>query len=159
MDLGFFAVSAVRLLRSFPSTLPPFICSLFVHYRVTTTKIHLSFFIPKRIRMIYFCVDTAQKLKFSIKDFFSKCDQIRRKLLIWSHLLKKSLMENFIFCANRVTTHSPCSLQSLFKSLAKLIKTIKLIRYSGHQISSLENSSVSFKGFYGLHSITKVSHM
>ena len=38
-------------------------------------------------------------MKFSIKDFFSKCDQIRRKLRIWSHLLKKSLMENFIFCA------------------------------------------------------------
>ena len=37
-------------------------------------------------------------MKFSIKDFFSKCDQIRRKLRIWSHLLKKSLMENFIFC-------------------------------------------------------------
>ena len=42
---------------------------------------------------------TAQKMKFSIKDFFSKCDQIRRKLRICSHLLKKSLMENFIFCA------------------------------------------------------------
>ena len=41
---------------------------------------------------------TAQKMKFSIKDFFSKCDQIRRKLRIWSHLLKKSLIENFIFC-------------------------------------------------------------
>ena len=36
---------------------------------------------------------TAQKMKFSIKDFFNKCDQIRRKLRIWSHLLKKSLME------------------------------------------------------------------
>ena len=43
-------------------------------------------------------VITAKKMKFSIKDFFSKCDQIRRKLRIWSHLLKKSLMENFIFC-------------------------------------------------------------
>ena len=42
---------------------------------------------------------TPQKMKFSIKDFFSKCDQARRKLRIWSHLLKKSLMENFIFCA------------------------------------------------------------
>ena len=45
---------------------------------------------------------TAQKMKFSIKDFFSKCHQIRRKLRklwIWSHLLKKSLTENFIFCA------------------------------------------------------------
>ena len=42
---------------------------------------------------------TAQNMKFSNKDFFSKFDQIRRKLRIWSHLLKKSLMENFIFCA------------------------------------------------------------
>ena len=41
---------------------------------------------------------TAQKMKFSIKDFFSKCDQIRWKLRIWSHLLKKALIENFIFC-------------------------------------------------------------
>ena len=37
-------------------------------------------------------------MKFSIKDFFSKCDQIRSFLQIFSHLLKKSLMENFIFC-------------------------------------------------------------
>ena len=42
---------------------------------------------------------TAPKMKFPIKDFFSKCDQIRRKLWIWWHLLKKSLMEKFIFCA------------------------------------------------------------
>ena len=41
---------------------------------------------------------TAQKLEFSITDIFSKCDQIRRKLRIWSHLLKKYLMENFVFC-------------------------------------------------------------
>ena len=39
----------------------------------------------------------AQKMKFSIKDFFSKCEQIRSFLQIWSHLLKKSLMENFAF--------------------------------------------------------------
>ena len=42
---------------------------------------------------------TAQKMKFSIKDFFSKCDQICRKLQIWSDLLRKSLIENFIFSA------------------------------------------------------------
>ena len=41
---------------------------------------------------------TAKSMKFSINDFFSKYDQIRRKLRIWSRLLKKSLMENFIFC-------------------------------------------------------------
>ena len=38
-------------------------------------------------------------MKFIIKDFFSKCDQIHSFLPIWSHLLKKSLIENFIFCA------------------------------------------------------------
>ena len=43
--------------------------------------------------------NTAQKMKFSIKNFFSKCDQIRRELRIWLHLLKKYFMENFIFCA------------------------------------------------------------
>ena len=42
---------------------------------------------------------TAQKMKFSIQNFFSKCDQIRKKLRICLHLLKKSLMENFVFCA------------------------------------------------------------
>ena len=42
---------------------------------------------------------TAQKMNFPIKDFFSKCDQIRSSLRIWSHLLKKSLTENFIFYA------------------------------------------------------------
>ena len=40
-------------------------------------------------------------MKFSIKDFFGKRDQIRIFLRIWSHLMKKSLMENFILCAVR----------------------------------------------------------
>ena len=38
-------------------------------------------------------------MKFSTNDFFNKCDQIRSFLRIWSHLLRKSLLENFIFCA------------------------------------------------------------
>ena len=42
-------------------------------------------------------VSTAQKMKFSVTDFFSKCDQVRSFLQIWSQLLKKSVMENFIF--------------------------------------------------------------
>ena len=32
-------------------------------------------------------------------DLFGKCDQIRWKLQIWSHLLEKSLIETLIFCA------------------------------------------------------------
>ena len=37
--------------------------------------------------------DTAQKMIFSIKDFFSKSDQILIKLRIRPYLPKKSLME------------------------------------------------------------------
>ena len=39
---------------------------------------------------------TAHKIKSSINYLFSKCDQIRWKR---EKLLKKYLMENFIFCA------------------------------------------------------------
>ena len=48
---------------------------------------------------MFVCYKTLQKMKFSISDFFNKCDLIGRKLQIWSYLLKKSLMKNFIFCA------------------------------------------------------------
>ena len=41
---------------------------------------------------------TAQKMSFSIKDSFIKCEQIRRKLWICSYLLKKSSVSNSIFC-------------------------------------------------------------
>ena len=44
-------------------------------------------------------ISMSQKLKFYIKDFFSKCEQIDRKLRIWLHLLKgKPLMKNLISC-------------------------------------------------------------
>ena len=60
---------------------------------------HLSLYVCMKILIFWYLEQlSAQKLKFSIKDFFSKCHHIRRKLRIWSHLLKKSLMENFIFC-------------------------------------------------------------
>ena len=62
-------------------------------------------------------------MKFSIKGFFSKCDQIRRKLRIWSHLLKKSLMENFNFYAmNKING------MGLFKLVAWLISTALAIK-------------------------------
>ena len=38
-------------------------------------------------------------MKLFIKDFFSKWDQIRRKLRTLSYLLEKSLIESFIFSA------------------------------------------------------------
>ena len=38
-------------------------------------------------------------MKFSTNDLFSKYDQIRKEMRISSHLLKKSIMETFIFYA------------------------------------------------------------
>ena len=40
-----------------------------------------------------------RKWSFPLVISFGKCDQIRRKLRIWLHLLKKSLMDNFTFRA------------------------------------------------------------
>ena len=62
--------------------------------------------------------DTAQKMKPSIQDFFSKLDQICRWLRIWSHLLKKLLIKSFISYAVSVNTdHKNSSiLNSLFAS-------------------------------------------
>ena len=39
----------------------------------------------KRINLHTTASYTRQKMKFSIKDLFSKCNQIRKKLRIWSH--------------------------------------------------------------------------
>ena len=54
-------------------------------------------------------IDTARKMKFSMKDFFSKCDQIR------------SLMENFIFCAGWNESRNCIDLKFL-KVLCKLFQ-------------------------------------
>ena len=62
-----------------------------------------------KIRLVLFWPSLHKKMKFSIKDFFGKCDQFRSFLQIWSHFLKKSLMENFIFCA----VHTRLQLQGL----------------------------------------------
>ena len=84
----------------------PFLYELSRAIVVTLLYCHLSLVesLPRRNllswkRSSFDCNNTAQKMKFSVKDFLSKCDQIRSLLRIWSHLLMKSLMKNFIFCA------------------------------------------------------------
>ena len=57
-----------------------------------------SMLFPQLLLTVLFS-NTAQKIKFSIKDSFSKCDQIPSFLRIWSHLLKESLTKNDIFRA------------------------------------------------------------
>ena len=74
---------------------------------ITVNKLHRVIFISNSEKTFceinYFLkslpqgltTDTAQKMKFSINDFFSKCAQ---KLRVWSRLLNQSLIENFILC-------------------------------------------------------------
>ena len=57
-------------------------------------------------RNLDICFCHYAKNKCFIKEFFSKCYLTRSFLRICSHLLKKSLMENFIFCA--VCAHFSC---------------------------------------------------
>ena len=69
--------------------------------------------------MLTSLVSTAQKMKFSTKNFFSKCDQIRSYLWIWPHLLNKSLMENFIFVKRFLQ-------QGIVKKSEKLMKMVNI---------------------------------
>ena len=69
------------------------------NWLINTLLINIIIFVIKKnivLFLILIAAFTAQKIKFSIKSFFSKCDQILSKLPIWSHLLTKSLMKNFI---------------------------------------------------------------
>ena len=65
------------------------------------------------------CFNTLhKKMKFPTEDFFSKCDQIRRKLRVCSCLIKNSLMENFIFlCSDNLlfTNYYKRAIQYLFR--------------------------------------------
>ena len=62
-------------------------------------------------------------MKFSVNDFPSKYDEIRRKLRIWSHLLEKSLIESFIFCA------VPRFAMPTFHPTSHIINTFKIRCY------------------------------
>ena len=66
---------------------------------VKSTYFNKHLVMPLRDQKENNTITLHKKMEFSMKDFFSKCDPICWKLRIWSHLLKKSLMENFSFCA------------------------------------------------------------
>ena len=51
----------------------------------------------KAMPSLQFFFNPLHTQQIPIKDFFSKSDQIRRNLQIWSHLLKKSLLKTSFF--------------------------------------------------------------
>ena len=54
-------------------------------------------------------------MNFFLKHLFTKCEHIRTKLQIYSHLLNKSLTENFIFCVVNIIGFTIESYMFFFK--------------------------------------------
>ena len=115
--------------------------------------------IPQKIPLKKFTMKTfltrhtEQKMNFSFKDLFSKCDQIHRKLRILSHLLMKSLKEKFIFCA--VTDAFRRSLQQLllkeiFNEVAIYSQFIFVWRYNTYISLEIIKSSSGWFWRYNL---------
>ena len=71
---------------------------------------------------------TARKMKFPIKDFFSKCDQTRGRLGLWSHLLKKSLTENLIFCTVSIYREMSQKLQRRIRACQTSVMELKIVK-------------------------------
>ena len=88
--------------------------------------------------------NTTQKAKFSIKNFFSKCDQIRWKVRIWSHLLKKSLMENFIFCTVKYENYEDFRVPLTRKSKKTACVHFLLCAYNMHPQKLDKRSNFSY---------------
>ena len=77
---------------------PPVAASVIFPHKISTMwSLYHKSFLRSLVRL--FWTVSLHKKMLSIKDFFSKCDKIRRKLRIGSHLLNKSLMKNLIFYA------------------------------------------------------------
>ena len=91
-------------------------------------------------------------MKFSIKNFSSKCDQILRNLRIWSHLLEKSLMENlcivnlcYVMHQNtfRTLTYSELYLFRYTEAFSSILSTIKACSVI-NEIYSAPRESLSY---------------
>ena len=92
-------------------------------------------------------------MKFSITDFFSKYDQIRSFLRIWSHSLKKSVMENFVFCAvilletNSCSITQICAVQVIYYKMRLFSLTLSWWRPLSYRNQSIDLQSISMDWF------------
>ena len=62
---------------------------------------------------------TAQKIKFTIKDFVSKCYQSHSFLLIWRHILNNSLWKTSLFCTVIEEVIQRCSIKIVFFEISQ----------------------------------------
>ena len=101
---------------------------------------------------------TTQKMKFSIKDFVSKCDQTSSFLRIWSGLLKKSLMKNFIFCTVSLSKNTNSMVLNDFET--QLTLTILMgLNFTGikiHGLPLLQNLLILRMAYFQIFCIFRV---
>ena len=82
------------------------VLSITYGYRIYINTTQLQFFglnCLKGFMMTFLRSDTAQKMKFSFKVFFSKCDQIRSFLRIWSHFTEETLYRKLYISCSVIT--------------------------------------------------------
>ena len=88
-------------------------------------------------------------MKFSIKGFFSKCDQIRKKLRTWSHLLNTEEILNekvhilYSVCGLVGRAYSrkyACTMRAIFQKKGK--KMYKLGKVFGNLDKNVQNLKI-----------------
>ena len=133
-----------------------FILQRKVHHQVTLVQVALIVKM-KVSKFVFFCKGTVvplHKYRFSIKDFFNKCDQFHRKLRIWSHLLKIFLMEKFIFLGQ-------CSFNSFYVNVpvcnicCRIMEIIERYQGLSQQFIACDNRNI-LKYFRILHIIAQI---
>ena len=116
------------------------------------TRFCLRYFVNecRSVRLCRLRWSLYKKLSFPLRTSSLNVTKIRRKLRIWSHLLEKSLMENFIFCAVWMAkangkVHFFCSgLLSFYSfldlkhpSCANLVQEFKIVSLSWNLVPGL----------------------
>ena len=100
--------------------------------------------LSRHIFLIYSVMVTVQKMMFSIKDFFSKCDQNPQFPADLVTFTEEFLMENFIFCAAVVLAEILLiyllfqfrSKLYIFFYLGFLLQTLRIYRTAGDYLYS-----------------------
>ena len=86
------------------------------------------------------------KMKFSIKDLFSKCEQIHKKPRIWSYLLKKSLIKNFLMVqwSPHIVTFAICRIKIKLRNVGRA----KYNFPSGYKSLKMQNQKANLWRFF-----------
>ena len=87
-----------------------------------------------------------RKMKFSITDFSTKCDQIRSFLRIWSHLLKK-------YCLNKYCKDKFRQITDIYQRFSWLLKSFQPMREDSKEPcynSKLNSAKLVTKNAYGV---------